>query len=79
MAQQSAVLQRERETAERIAAQVYTQQYLADLLPSVYTSLRDYGYFHDPLEKGQAKPPLALPLSDTGGQHRALMDGELLC
>ncbi|XP_051816887.1 radial spoke head protein 3 homolog isoform X2 [Acanthochromis polyacanthus] len=51
VAQQKEVLKKERETAEKIAARAYTQQYLADLLPAVFTSLRSHGYFHDPVEK----------------------------
>ncbi|XP_070843719.1 radial spoke head protein 3 homolog [Chaetodon trifascialis] len=51
IAQQREVLQKERETAEKIAARAYTQQYLADLLPAVFTSLRSHGYFYDPVAK----------------------------
>ncbi|XP_037541103.1 radial spoke head protein 3 homolog [Nematolebias whitei] len=51
IAQQKEVLKKERETAEKIAARVYSQQYLADLLPAVFTSLRNHGYFYDPVEK----------------------------
>ncbi|XP_030260461.1 radial spoke head protein 3 homolog isoform X1 [Sparus aurata] len=50
-AQQREMLKKERETAEKIAARAYTQQYLADLLPAVFTSLRGHGYFYDPVEK----------------------------
>ncbi len=53
IAQQKEVLKKERETAEKIAARAYTQQYLAELLPAVFTSLRSHGYFYDPVEKGQ--------------------------
>lgn len=51
IAQQKEVLQKEKETAEKIAARAYTQQYLADLVPAVFTSLRSHGYFYDPVEK----------------------------
>ncbi|XP_008277652.1 radial spoke head protein 3 homolog [Stegastes partitus] len=51
VAQQKEVLKKERETAEKIAARVYAQQYMADLLPAVFTSLRRHGYFYDPVEK----------------------------
>ncbi|XP_042359675.1 radial spoke head protein 3 homolog [Plectropomus leopardus] len=51
VAQQREVLKKERETAEKIAARAYTQQYLADLLPAVFTSLSSHGYFYDPVEK----------------------------
>ncbi|KAK3555935.1 hypothetical protein QTP86_029755 [Hemibagrus guttatus] len=45
------VLKKERETAEKIAARTFSQHYLADLLPSVYSKLRDNGYFYDPVHR----------------------------
>ncbi|XP_029983615.1 radial spoke head protein 3 homolog [Sphaeramia orbicularis] len=51
IAQQKEALKREKEITEKIAARAYTQQYFADLLPSVFTSLRSHGYFYDPVEK----------------------------
>ncbi|XP_056436958.1 radial spoke head protein 3 homolog [Gadus chalcogrammus] len=51
IAQQREVLEKERETAEKVAAWAFTQHYLADLLASVYTALGDHGYFYDPVEK----------------------------
>ncbi|XP_015243484.1 PREDICTED: radial spoke head protein 3 homolog isoform X1 [Cyprinodon variegatus] len=51
IAQQKEVLKKEQETVEKIAAQAFSQQYLAGLLPSVFTSLRNQGYFYDPVEK----------------------------
>ncbi|XP_036003371.1 radial spoke head protein 3 homolog [Fundulus heteroclitus] len=51
VAQQKEALMKERETAEKIAARVFSQQYLAGLLPSVFTSLRNHGYFYDYVEK----------------------------
>ncbi|KAM9314744.1 radial spoke head protein 3 homolog [Pholidichthys leucotaenia] len=51
IAQQKAVLQKEKETAEKIAAQAFAQQYVADLLSTVLTSLRSQGYFYDPVER----------------------------
>ncbi|CAB1445125.1 unnamed protein product [Pleuronectes platessa] len=50
IAQQKEVLKKERETAEKIAARAYTKQYLADLLPAAFTSLRTHGFFNDPVE-----------------------------
>lgn len=72
IAQQREMLKKERETAEKIAARAYTQQYLADLLPAVFTSLRGHGYFYDPVEKGQPSPAavsssISFLLSDTWG------------
>ncbi|KAM4772664.1 radial spoke head protein 3 homolog [Rhinophrynus dorsalis] len=49
--QQREILLKEKETAEKIAARTFAQQYLADLIPSVFTSLRDNGYFYDPVER----------------------------
>lgn len=43
----------QRETAEKIAAHMYARQYLTDLLPSVFTSLRRHGFFYDRVERGQ--------------------------
>ncbi|CAI5684008.1 radial spoke head protein 3 homolog [Oreochromis niloticus] len=51
IAQQREVLRKEKEIAEKIAARAYTQQYLAGLLPAVFTSLRSHGYFYNPVEK----------------------------
>uniref|UniRef100_A0A3B3W2N0 Radial spoke head 3 n=1 Tax=Poecilia latipinna TaxID=48699 RepID=A0A3B3W2N0_9TELE len=51
VAQQKEVLKKEQETAEKIAARVFSQQYLAGLLPAVFSSLRRHGYFYDPVEK----------------------------
>ncbi|KAM3603547.1 uncharacterized protein V6R79_024453 [Siganus canaliculatus] len=51
VAQQKEVLRKEKEIAEKVAARAYTQQSLADLLPTVFTSLRNHGYFYDPVEK----------------------------
>ncbi|XP_062872842.1 radial spoke head protein 3 homolog [Trichomycterus rosablanca] len=49
--QQRLALQKEKELADKIAARTFTQQYLADLLPSVYSNLRDHGYFYDPVQR----------------------------
>ncbi|XP_067239477.1 radial spoke head protein 3 homolog [Chanodichthys erythropterus] len=49
--QQKAVLEKEKETADKIAARAFAQQYLSDLLPSVYSNLRDCGYFYDPVQR----------------------------
>ncbi|XP_046525925.1 radial spoke head protein 3 homolog [Equus quagga] len=49
--QQWEVVHKHNETAQKIAAQVFAQRYLADLLPSVFDSLRDGGYFYDPVQR----------------------------
>lgn len=49
--QQKAVLEKEKETADKIAARAFAQQYLTDLLPSVYSNLKESGYFYDPVKR----------------------------
>ncbi|XP_053524676.1 radial spoke head protein 3 homolog [Artibeus jamaicensis] len=49
--QQWEVVQKHKQTAEKIAARAFAQRYLSDLLPSVFGSLRDGGYFFDPIER----------------------------
>ncbi|XP_050394415.1 radial spoke head protein 3 homolog [Patella vulgata] len=51
MKQQREVLKKEKETAEKIAARAFAQSYLADLVPSVFGTLADNGYFYDPVER----------------------------
>ena len=50
--QQWEVVYKHSETAQKVAARAFAQRYLADLLPSVFDSLRDGGYFYDPVERG---------------------------
>ncbi|XP_074649598.1 radial spoke head protein 3 homolog [Tubulanus polymorphus] len=49
--QQRDILEREKETADKIAARAFAQSYLADLVPSVFGTLADNGYFYDPVER----------------------------
>ena len=51
MKQQREVLLKEKETAEKIGARAFAQSYLADLVPSVFGTLNDNGYFYDPVER----------------------------
>lgn len=51
MKQQREILRKEKETAEKIAARAFAQGYLADLVPSVFGTLSDNGYFYDPVER----------------------------
>ncbi|XP_015475868.1 radial spoke head protein 3 homolog [Parus major] len=44
-------LQKQKETAEKIAARAFAQRYLADLIPSVFNNLHDSGFFYDPIER----------------------------
>ncbi|NXP04903.1 RSPH3 protein, partial [Thinocorus orbignyianus] len=45
------MLQKQKETTEKIAARAFAQHYLTDLIPSVFNDLRDSGYFYDPIER----------------------------
>ncbi|XP_060061103.1 radial spoke head protein 3 homolog [Erinaceus europaeus] len=49
--QQWEIVHKQTETSQKIAARVFAQRYLSDLLPSVFGSLRDAGYFYDPVER----------------------------
>ncbi|XP_054347032.1 radial spoke head protein 3 homolog isoform X3 [Pongo pygmaeus] len=49
--QQWEIVHKHNETSQKIAARAFAQRYLADLLPSVFGSLRDSGYFYDPIER----------------------------
>ncbi|XP_069788292.1 radial spoke head protein 3 homolog [Narcine bancroftii] len=51
MLQQQEVLKKEKETADKVAARAFAQSYLADLIPTVFSTLRDNGYFYDPVER----------------------------
>lgn len=51
MKQQKEILRKERETSDKIAARAFAQSYLADLVPSVFGTLSDNGYFYDPVER----------------------------
>jgi len=51
MRQQLEVLKKEKETTEKIAARAFAQSYLQDLVPSVFGTLHDHGYFYDPVER----------------------------
>ena len=53
MAQQREVVRLEKEEAEKIAARAFAQSYLADLVPSIFGTLADNGYFYDPVERGK--------------------------
>lgn len=46
------MLQKEKETMEKIAAQAFAKRYLTDLIPSVFNNLHESGFFYDPIERG---------------------------
>ncbi|KAL1770226.1 hypothetical protein HispidOSU_012248 [Sigmodon hispidus] len=49
--QQWEIVHKHTETSQKISARAFAQRYLADLLPSVFDSLRNSGYFYDPVER----------------------------
>ncbi|NXN94315.1 RSPH3 protein, partial [Rhinopomastus cyanomelas] len=49
--QHKQLLQKQKEVKEKIAAQAFARCYLADLIPSTFNSLRERGYFYDPVER----------------------------
>lgn len=51
MKQQDEMVRKEKETAAKIAARAFAQSYLADLVPSVFGTLTENGYFYDPVER----------------------------
>ncbi|XP_067844449.1 radial spoke head protein 3 homolog [Heptranchias perlo] len=55
MAQQQEVLKKEKDTSDKIAARAFAQNYLADLIPAVFSTLQDNGYFYDPVERDVEK------------------------
>lgn len=46
------MLQKQKETTEKIAAWAFAKRYLTDLIPSVFSNLRESGFFYDPIERG---------------------------
>ncbi|XP_068199365.1 radial spoke head protein 3 homolog B-like [Antennarius striatus] len=50
IAQQREALRRERETAEKVAARALGQKFVANAMSTVFTSLRNQGFFYDPVE-----------------------------
>lgn len=52
IAEQRTALQQQKETSEKIAARAFAQSYLSSLVPSVFSSLDDHGFFFDQQERG---------------------------
>ncbi|XP_043552105.1 radial spoke head protein 3 homolog isoform X2 [Chiloscyllium plagiosum] len=65
MAQQQEVLKKEKDTSDKIAARAFAQTYLADLIPTVFSTLRDNGYFYDPVERDVEKVFLPWLMEET--------------
>ena len=51
MQQQREALMKEKETAEKVAARAFAHSYLSDLVPAVFTSLSNKGFFYDPIQR----------------------------
>lgn len=83
MKQQRETLKKERETADKIAARAFAQSYLADLIPSVFGTLNDNGYFFDPVERDVELGFLPWIMEqvekkiDTSILSRTVLDGKL--
>ncbi|KAM9382167.1 radial spoke head protein 3 homolog [Phaethornis superciliosus] len=45
------MLQKQKETTEKIAARAFAQHYLSDLIPAVLSNLRESGLFYDPIQR----------------------------
>lgn len=56
MKQQRAALLKEKETADKVASRAFAQSYLSDLVPSVFSTLSQNGFFYDPVERGTVLP-----------------------
>ena len=54
MKQQRDALLLEKDTSEKIAARAFAQSYLSDLVPSVFSTLSQNGFFFDPVERGKS-------------------------
>ncbi|KAJ6664568.1 hypothetical protein lerEdw1_006141 [Lerista edwardsae] len=55
MVQQYDQKEAEREVSEKIAARAFSMLYLSDLIPSVFSSLQNTGYFYNIIERGLIK------------------------
>ena len=48
-----AVVLKQKDTAMKLSAHIFSMGYLADLVPTVFQTLTDIGYFYDPVERGR--------------------------
>jgi hypothetical protein len=58
MAEQRQSVLQQKATAEKIAARAFAHSYLSDLVPSVFNSLSEGGFFYDRQERGEHKQQL---------------------
>lgn len=79
MKQQREILRKEKETSDKIAARAFAQSYLADLVPSVFGTLADNGYFFDPVERDVEQGFLPWLMDQVGSElHRKLVGRAVL-
>ena len=65
MQQQREVLKHEKEVADKIAARAFAMAYLSDLVPFVFRTLHDNGYFYDPVEREVEEQFIPYLMSET--------------
>jgi len=73
--QQREVLAKERETSDKLAARAFAQSYLSDLIPSVFGSLTDHGFFYDPVERDVDEAFLPWLMQNVVGKLESLIIG----
>jgi hypothetical protein len=73
--QQREVLSKEKETSDKLAARAFAQSYLSDLIPSVFGSLTDHGFFYDPVERDVDESFMPWLLDSVVGRLDALVMG----
>jgi len=57
------MLEKERETAAKMAARAFAQSYLDDLVPSVFGLLDEQGFFYDAAERGSISLSVSISAS----------------
>lgn len=78
--QQREVMQKENEMLEKVAARNFARNYLQDLVPGVFSSLEDSGYFYDVVEREVESEFMPWLMTEVGAaqkktqQARALLD-----
>ncbi|XP_077199978.1 radial spoke head protein 3 homolog [Paroedura picta] len=78
MDQQLEVQIQENKVKDKVAAQAFALQCLTDLVPSVFSSLRDHGYFYDIVERDIEKGFLTYLLKNTERSMEKKMLGRII-
>lgn len=82
--QQREVMEKENEMIEKMAARNFARNYLQDLVPGVFSSLEDSGYFYDVVEREVETDFMPWLMSEVGASQdktqkaRALLDSLIL-